>query len=106
MDNKKKLSFLIKRSNLLYQQYLNKPIYINALSIKSVNSAIIDFLIQNGYLFNNEEAVNNVITHYEGWYFQFLEYERQGFDLSSKFIFKRLDDVLPYPKEFIEIILK
>ena len=106
MDNKKKLSFLISRSNLLYQQYIKKTIYINALSIKNVNSEIIEFLTQNGYLFDNDEAVNTVITHYEGWLFQFLDYEKQGFDLSSEFIFKRMDVVLPYPKVFIEKLLK
>ena len=106
MDNKKRLSFLINRSNILYQNYIKEPIYVNALSIKNVNSSIIDFLLVNGWSFENDEAVNTIISHYEGWYFQFLEHEKQDFDLTSKFVFNRLESVLPYPNNFINKLLK
>ena len=106
MDNKKELNFLVNRSNQLHQKYIKEPIYINALSIKNVNSSIIDFLLVNGWTFENDEIVNTVLSHYEGWYFQFLEHEKQGFDLTSKFVFNRLESVLPYPKVFIRDLLK
>lgn len=101
-----KLKFLIDRSNYLYQLYRVNNVYINALLIKSVNKEIIEFLLSNGYKFNNDLEINKILNHFEVWYYQFIEHEKSINSLSNKFVFRRIDQATDYPKQAIESVLK
>jgi hypothetical protein len=105
-DYLNKLEFLINRSNSMYQRYKQEPIYINALLIKNVNKKIIELLLSNGHLFKSEEDVNEVLNHFEIWYFQFLQHEKSVNSLKEKFVFNRIEEATAYPKEAIERLLK
>lgn len=101
-----RLKFLIDRSNYLYKKYKEDPIYIRALLIKDVNKEIIDFLLKNGHNFENVKEINEILDHFEVWYFQFIEKEKKVNALEQKFIFNRIDQATAYPKEAIETLLK
>ena len=105
-DQLKKLEFLINRSNILYKQYKEEPIYINALLIKNTNKKIIELLLSKGHLFNNTEDVNEVLNHFEVWYFQFIQLEKSVVSLEEKFVFNRLDQATAYPNQSIVRLLK
>ena len=105
-EHYKRLKFLIDRSNYLYQKYRKEPIYINALLIKRVNHEIIDLLLKKGHIFNCDNEINLILNHFEVWYFQFSDLEKNVSTLSEEFIFQRIRQSSPYPIEAINTLFK
>ncbi|MEP0133064.1 MAG: hypothetical protein ABJJ25_12700 [Eudoraea sp.] len=96
---KNKLKFLVNRSNFLYHSYKEDPIYLNALLITSVNKKIINFLLKKGHFFNFDMDINIVLNHFEIWLIQFEEKEKKLCSISDRFVYKRVEQELPYPKK-------
>lgn len=103
--HREKLKFLIERSTHVYQLYLSDKIYVHALLIKSVNAEMIRFLIKEGHLFEKNQTVNKVLTHFEIWYQQVINQEKSLPELNDPFVFERLPQAIPYPKKAIDQLL-
>ncbi|HCO66531.1 MAG TPA: hypothetical protein DIT04_02080 [Dysgonomonas sp.] len=103
---KEKLKIAIKRTNIAYALYLNNKSYLTAKRIYNANKIIYNYL--NEFLYEIEcvyiDEVIEYIMHLEDWFLQF-ELEEQSFiNLSSPFIFKRIEGGIPYPKDFIKLL--
>jgi hypothetical protein len=92
-----KLKFLLDRSNSVYKQYLGNKIYGNAFHIKLNNKKIIDYLLEDGYLFKDHDAVFIVLDHFESRYIQFIEHEKNVISNEDEFIFERASWATQYP---------
>jgi len=106
MKHKKELKFLIDRSNKIYKDYYSKkPIFLYAKQLKVCNKKIIDFLYTKGYLFDDIESINILLNHFEIWLFQFNEFETKKTKLNEKFVFQKIKESIPYPKNEINKLL-
>lgn len=102
---KAQLNFLIVRSNNLYKEYLENPIYLYALLLKNNNKKIISLLLRKGYLFEDIKNTNTLLSHFEIWLIQFKELENKKFQLDDIFKFESIKYSIPYPTNEIKKIL-
>ena len=50
--------------------------------------------------------INIVLNHFEIWLIQFEEKEKKICSISDRFVFKRVEQALPYPKKIIDNLIE
>lgn len=94
----------IQRSNKAYELYIEAPVYLQALRIYEANQEVYALLLTYYY---EEDIKDHSLTlqyiyHLEDWFHQFVAFEESnGPALEDNFVFIRLKNAIPYPKEFI-----
>lgn len=100
----------IKRSEIAYQVYCKNKNYHHALHIFNANKIIYDELndlLKERDLSNRLlELIVNYLFHLEDWFLQFSVLEREVDSPQQTFSFLPLDNSIPYPSEFLEVIKK
>lgn len=100
---KSKLLRAIQRSEFAYSAYIENKKYFQALRIYKANKIIYDLLEEYLLLCDEKdiELVCNYLFHLEDWFNQFDEKSKGiNMELSSKFVFERLNYAIPFPKDF------
>lgn len=110
MSNYTILKNNIKRSEIAYQVYSRNKNYHNALHIFHANEIIYDKL--NNLLKEQDlsesflELIINYLFHLEDWFLQFSILELEIVKPEQDFSFLPLEDNIPYPANFLEVIKK
>lgn len=105
---KSKLARAIQRSELAYSYYKENKHYFQALRIYEANKLVYSLLQE--FLLESEEDQTVVICdymfHLEDWFNQFEEeVQKQNIALHDQFVFTRLENMIPFPKEFKKILI-
>jgi hypothetical protein len=96
------LYLLMQLSIKAYKKYMQNKIYLHALVIRSANSKIYSFLLDNLARIPEpiEEEALQLLNHYDIWMTQFKEFESQHTPaLSDSFVFHHLDVQSAFPRE-------
>ncbi|WP_374449210.1 hypothetical protein [Cloacibacterium normanense] len=103
MNKKQLLIRAIKRSEAAYEIYVVRKKYHQALHIFRANEAIYQLLAS--YLEDCEEqelqTIFQYIFHLEDWFSQFSELQATSPKLEDTFVFNKLQDGIPYPKDLL-----
>lgn len=96
----------VYRSQLAYGFYCENKLYHNALKIYKANQIVYDLL--NEYIYRCDDEILDLVTmyifHLEDWFEQFNDLELNLPKLEASFIFERLKDSPPFPKNFLKLI--
>lgn len=108
MKGKEKLIRAIRRSEKAYELYKDGMCYFQALRILKANKKIY-FLLEE-FIFECEEKdlekVFLYIYHLEDWFENFEHAQDKQPGLGDLFVFERFAQSPPFPKNFIEEVLK
>lgn len=105
---KNKLLRAIQRSEFAYSAYLKNKRYFQAIRIYNANKVVYGLLEEFLFLCEEKdiEIVCNYLFHLEDWFNQFENKNKEEkMELSSEFVFERLENAVPFPKDFKDKLL-
>lgn len=98
------LTFHLERSQKAYELYREKKYFYQALRIYKANQEIYWMLMNSADLWNDaiKDIIIEYIFHLEDWFEQFERLrDKNEPALIDVFVFNRLEDSMPFPKEVI-----